>query len=700
MEHGQWRKGNAKGGKGNISPFFLLLGFGVLLWVLAYQVPFHAALSIGGDPATHKRGYDSPFLQGFNASEPDSSEEWRWWTLPPYYPYRWTTTRARVDLPGVGGSAMVLTLVAASGRPGNSPTTSTWQVGEGATLEVDLPAAPRSYHVLARPDLAGSLHITMQTPRYDAPDDPRSLGFVLRGTRLTPLEGLPRLPALAQVGWLALALALLYPLVCWLGPGQKTSLLAMGALVLLAAFLLVAHRFTLTLFMPKLCVLLVACWLLALLVWGAGYLLSLPSWRGNAAQYIQALPLKPLFALALLAFALRLGGMLHPYARFSDHVMNANNLLEFGLGKVYFTEGLPAEAGGGKSPYPPGSYLLAAPAQLALPGDVAHRVLVVQSSAALFDSLVVVGIGVLLGQAGARRRAALAGAALYVLPAPMMVSFSAGEYANIGGQVLALPLLALLALAPLSSSALFVAFLGAGLLGHMGVALSLTFLLVAWWGGQAGALLVAAIVNATGRATLAPSSLPFRARRLLLVARNGLLAAVFAGLFYYSAPQFVPIFAERLTGGAAPPLPVSPASPASLWQTVATGVADIAGKFLPISSKLSPILVWCGLVGALLLWQRAAAPPPRADTQSNALAAMLLAWWGGLLISLSMFFFGEQSVRWEHFLYPALCLGAGPLLAAFWQRGSAGRLVGWCSLLIPIVYGLTLWVARLQYYLH
>ncbi|NJK82368.1 MAG: hypothetical protein HC914_21990, partial [Chloroflexaceae bacterium] len=61
---------------------------------------------------------------------------------------------------------------------------------------------------------------------------------------------------------------------------------------------------------------------------------------------------------------------------------------------------------------------------------------------------------------------------------------------------------------------------------------------------------------------------------------------------------------------------------------------------------------------------------------------------------------GTTGVRWEHFLYPALCLGAGPLLAVLWRRGWAGRTVAVGILLLIVAYGIVRWIVQIRDYLH
>ena len=48
----------------------LTLLVGLLLWSLAYQATPPQTLLLGGDPQTHRRGYDTPYLTGsFNDEE-------------------------------------------------------------------------------------------------------------------------------------------------------------------------------------------------------------------------------------------------------------------------------------------------------------------------------------------------------------------------------------------------------------------------------------------------------------------------------------------------------------------------------------------------------------------------------------------------------------------------------------------------------
>lgn len=656
-----------------LSTLLAIVAAGLVLCSLAYQFPFSHTLAIGGDPATHRREDDAPFLHGFNASEPYDRKNYRWWTLPPGYAYRWTTSQATVRLPGVGEGRWIVTLMATSGRPQGLPALSTWQAGEHPLPPIAISAAPRSYAFLADTGPAGDLRLQMNTPPYVSPFDPRDLGFALRGVRVAPTATGLRLPSLAQLGWIALVLLLFSTLSRWLALSRRQTLVLSLAVALLLAFLLATHRLALTIYTPTLAGLLAGCWLLAAFLQRIAGSLLLPACRKP----------RPLVALIVLAFALRLGGMLHPQARFSDHRMNANNLFELASGRVYFTEGLPDEAGGGKAPYPPGSYLLIAPSLLVAPADIESRVLLVQSGVALLDSLTLALLWVLLHRAGVGARAALWGAALYLLPAPMMQSFSIGEYANIGGQALALPVLVLLAWCPDRPRTwhapyllCFVALLCLGWLGHMGVAISLACFLLAWW-----LLTTGETIRKAG-----PHRKP-AFRHIATVSGGMLLAATLVAFFYYLAPPFLPIFAGRLAEDAA--IRGTPAAP--LLETLRA----IGRGFFASYSPLTPVLTASGLVGTLRLWQISGRKP-----HATPVVRVVLAWWGATLLSFGLLLFAQQGVRWQHFLYPALCLGAAPLLENLLRRGTAGRMVAGAGLLLPIAHGLVVWITHIRDYLH
>jgi hypothetical protein len=655
----------------DLRAFALLLLLALLGWALAYQLPLRLNLAIGGDNLSQRREDDRPFLANFHGSEPADRLHPAWpdWTAQGPA-YRWTGAESSMRFPGIGGGPWQLALRASSGRPDGSAISSTWSINGRALPPISISATERVYHVIAHADAAGTLEFTMRSPAYQSAGDPRELGFVLRKVSLHPATSSWHMPAWPQLGWLALSLTLMYGLARGLAL-RRSAALALAGLVALAVLLSLAlARPALTLFAPTLAALLLACVPLALLLWGAG------RWLRRAYPVTHSLPqamVGAVVSLVVLAFVLRLGGMLHPHAIFSDHRFNANNLFRVSLGQVYFTAGLPDEAGGGQAPYPPGLYLLLMPAQFFFSTDMAGRVLLVQAGTALLDALVVALIALMIWQAGLGRRAALLGAACYLLPPPMMASFSVGEYANLGGQVLALPAIALAAAWGAASNyalrrrILLLIALIAGLLGHFGVAISLGLFGVALLLVDLGALL-------SGQ----------RRRQVDLGVTLGLgtAALAIAALIYYTAPLFVPVFAERLsrvavdaTGGTAP----------------GTILAGLGQALLLPGSRIAPLLLSVAAAGSALLWQW---------RPQSGLLRMLLAWWLSILLAQALLLIASQGLRWQHFLYPALCLGAGPFLAALWRRGQAGQRA---AFLIPawlFVYGMNLWIARIRDYLH
>lgn len=632
---------------------WLALACGLLAWALAYQAPLSYQLHIGGDQATLRQRDDEPFLRDFNASEPPNL-----FATPELTPYRWSRERSAIVLPGLGARSWLVHIRAASSRPDGSPARSVWSDGiSSAALTVD--AQPRSYTLLARTSPAGDLTLTIDTPPFAAPGDPRTLGLALFRVSLTPNDWLVA-PAAGQLGWLALALALIYLLArrIALAPQQAFGLATLAALA--AAGALAFARMAITPLAPRLAPILLGCYLVALL---------------GAAAYRRlidpALHDRPLVVgLVALALALRLGGMLHPHAIFSDAGLNTHNLAALVQGELLFTEGLPAEAGGGRVPYPPGQYVALAPFQLLLPAGEPALGLLVKAGNALADSLVVVLLWFMVRRAGFGERAALLAGGLYLLPPPLLKSLSVGEFANVFGQALALLAVGYAALnarrlAEPRVLAGMAALLAAALLGHLGVTISL-FCAIGYLG-------LALLVRRETRPSLGG----------LLLA--GALAGALVGLLYYTP------FADVLSARASGPAPADTAA-RSLTERLA-GELNLA-RIL----RLEPLLLALGAIGIGLAGARG--PAWRHPWPRPAFGTLLSAWWGGSLLSLGLLLFASQGVRWQAFLYPALCLGAGPALARLWPAGRAGRLVALALAAFLIAGGLEFWVAQIRDYLH
>ena len=88
------------------------------------------------------------------------------------------------------------------------------------------------------------------------------------------------------------------------------------------------------------------------------------------------------------------------------------------IGDIFFTEGLPCEAGRGQSAIPATTYVLLTPLRLLSSGWLTDKQLI-QLGNALLESCSAMLIWLLLRRVGAGRRAALLGAALYIVAPPL-----------------------------------------------------------------------------------------------------------------------------------------------------------------------------------------------------------------------------------------------------------------------------------------
>ena len=370
-------------------------------------------------------------------------------------------------------------------------------------------------------------------------------------------------------------------------------------------------------------------------------------------------------ALILLAAALRLGGMLHPHARFSDDGLNANNLIGFTSGQVFFTEGLPSESGGGQAPYPPGQYIVFAPAQLlvrTMPNDINSIRMLLKIGNAVWDSLVVgmcvvsaaaLRVRATRGPAGRRAVSASAATAQIALGRRVRECLRSGAGAAAAGAAGDTRERA----APSGYLRRAAGAAGAGAAGAPGC--DDLGSMSAWQ---------------PGRDLADPRQVRDAPCRLLAFA--GALAVALVALFYYTALGDVLI--DRLH------------APATAHVSLAEKLTREVNRSRDLG--LHPLTLALGALGALLL-MLSARPKP-------ALGALLAAWWGATLLSLGLLLFANQGVRWQSFLYPALCVGAGPALAALWRRGRAARAVVIVLVVFLLWYGLAFWIVQIRDYLH
>jgi hypothetical protein len=666
----------------------------LLLWCLAYQLPANHTLHVGGDRGTRLREHDAPFLRGVHASEPET--EGAVWYEHAEPPYRWTQPEAEILLPGMGGGPWIMRVLIAPG-PRSAPMSSTWQFGEAPPLAVTLAPGerPRRYHLLGSA-ADGAVRLRISTPPLDAPGDPRALGLVLHRVDVAPAGSPPRAPhaptlallAVAQLGGFALLRRLSNHTSAAHGedatPRRQALFWPVNPQMVAATFipllgwLLIAHRAETALFAPALALLVWVCYLLAALLRPLVGALSRAAGLALAPHEYET----PAVATAL-AFALRMGGMLHPYAIFSDTGLHLNNLVGLSSqvigvasGALFFSEGLPCEAGAGQSPYPPGPYLALLPGLLATGADHTAQRWMLQGGVALLESFGAVLVWLLLRRFG--RVPALLGAVLYAAAPPLLRSYSVGEMANLFAQALVLPLLVLLALSDcprIARRALLCGLLTLLLLSHTGVSISAAALVGAWVG-----------VYGTRR----HADTQARRRGVGGVVLAGAVAGAVALVLYYSA--FGWLFEERRVLAE-----LQAALPAEQRCPPEKPLADklqrwVVNFLLDERAALAGPLFLAGAGGALLLqW---------GSTARRSLGMVLAACWLGTLLSLGTLLGSDQAVRWQLFLFPALCLGAALAFGLWRRRGIAGRWFALASVAFLVWYAVSDWVRQIARYLH
>ncbi len=176
--------------------------------------------------------------------------------------------------------------------------------------------------------------------------------------------------------------------------------------------------------------------------------------------------------------------------------------------------------------------------------------------------------------------------------------------------------------------------------------------------------------------------LPTARWRLAPLALTGLAAGIVALLLFYSAYAYLPaenrVVAQQL---AAQGLTCPPGRP------LAEKLIGTLGLGLGPQGAIAPLLALAAVAGALGMRHR-------------RIGIMLAAAGIGGILSFATLLGSDQPVRWAHFLYPALCIGAGPALAAWWRRGRAG---GWLALALlggVLWSGGAQWIGQIAEYLH
>lgn len=620
------------------------LGVAMLLCWLALQRPTTFNLHVGGELTIGPTGlaeappYDVPYLTNVHAAEPANI------VITTTQTYRWTLPQAQIYIPAINGGPMITRLRLA---PPSVPTTTLAITLNNAPLDVELPPGPRTLFLFAPAAPDGSLTIALDAPAYELPPDPRLLGLSLYQLNVQPVGWQLFVP------WSLLA-ALLGVLTClglgaaWAGLSPRlvgASVLVSGAAL---ALLLAISRTVLTVDAGRL--LFASAAGLATVLVGRGVALKVgPDFSTDQRE------LALVAGMTGLAFALRLTGLRHPQANFSDLYLNVNNLTGLVRGESMFTEPLTCEAGAGRSPYPVGVYIVLAPLLLLFPNPADHA-LILQVGGALLDALVVPLLWWTVRTSGSTlwtRRAALWAGLLYLIPTVVLQSLTIGEYTNAAGQALALPgMLGLMVWVTNGMARRWrpavLAALAIAALVHSGILIS-----VGLWGSTWFSML---LIQRRWR----------EAGQLLVLGGSAVGLAI---LVYYSS-----FIGDASLASTDPNCPVFRPVATKFWNLLTKDLLTVDGH-LPIWWLV------LGVSGATVLPRRL-----------PALATPLWAWLATFPLSLLSLFWSEQTVRWWLFLAPALCISGGVGLATMAERGRRARWVAVGITLAVLALSLTLWV--------
>lgn len=617
-----------------------LLILAALTFVLAFRAPYSFGLDVGGSPRDCYAAavFDAPYLSGFNdAPEFDlPAEQCADWQVA----YRWSYGDAELRLPGIGAGTFDLRLRLARGQPSGDYISSGLHIDQGVELALPVAPGPRIYHLLAPSPADGDLALQFRTPTFQPAGDPRALGFALDAVAVESLGSL--IPPWQQVLILSASVALVYVLGRRWGMlrpwALATALLMMAGL----ATLMIWQRQGLTSFSSG---------VLLLLLLAIGLSVVLDPLAAALARRLRIgcapWESRSVAALVVLAWLVRTLGVFHPQAYSSDVGLNVNNLLDVTTGTVIFTEGLPAEAGGGQAPYPPAQYVMLAPLHL-LPIDPETTLVAVN---ALADSMTILWLFLAMRLLGASPVAALAAGALYVIATPLLRSLLVGELANVWAQALVPPWL--LAFAAWRQGRLPIVVLTAVsllvLLAHSGVFLS--------FGLFTGCLAAIGLVR---RERWAPRFIGMMAVAVLLA----------VGLYYTA-------FLGEIGGGRAE-TPVASAA-TRLWLQL--------GELWRLDGQIGPLVALLGLSGLVYAVRRC----PR-------LWDILLAWSLSAVLSWATLLISGQALRWAAFVFAALAIGGGLVLGALWQRDRSGKAATIVLVTGSAALGLYQWVDRLLIY--
>jgi hypothetical protein len=609
------------------APLYGLLFLALVVTIGAYQVKRPLRVDIGGI-------HDTPYLNDFFEAEPSQQ-------VPlPKEDLRWTRERSAIRLRGIGRQSVELHVRLQAFRPAGlgAPQASLW-VGGASLFSSSIGPQWHIYKVLVPAHLlpAGDLHLEFRTQVFEPSGDPRSLGVAVDWIEVHPGEAGWVEPAWAQVGSILGVTLLTYLLLRRWGLSQRWSGAFTTLTVGLLAYLVVGHRLSLTFFTPT---------AVSLLAWGclltAVFLPFLEAkWLREGRRALEA---RLLWAILLLGFLLRLGGMLYPQFRSSDLIFHAHRAEWVASGNLLFTADLPDV--NIPAPYPPGFYVSTLPAALLSP----DLPLLIQVAGVTLDAVAGLLLYLLARRLTGRHYVALLALVLQELAPVTYQIHSWGNYTNLFSRTALVAVLYLLCVGRWrwgrrGAWALLVGACSLVLLGHFADSLIFTVLMLT--------TIALGLLTPTGR----------RATAALLTAF--LTAGLLALVLYYSAPPGWDALLQGLGGFLR-----------------GEGRRAVVGNPLhQFIKRVQAPLALLALPGLALL--------PQSGRRWPRLVLL------STLLTATAFFFGQAlfgfSSRYSLFVLPVLALGTANSLAAIRQRGRTGRLVVGILLTYLLWNGLWVW---------
>jgi len=599
------------------------------LWVLllllalaglaSYQLRQPLSLDIGSP-------HDAPYVRGMHEPEKDRPGGAE-------VDFRWTRGRALLWFPGLGKQDLGLVLRLQGYRPDDRPPKLSLRAGDNWFATFAVASGWQDYAiVLPRAALAGGdLALMLESETFRPGGDARDLGVGLDRVEARPLSRGWVEPAWGQLAALLGIAFLAYLLLRRWGLRRPWSSAVVALVGMVLCVLLAFHRLSLTCFTPRL--LLLLCWACA---WTA---LVLPLLERKCRVVSRA---RRLWAVLLLGFLLRIGGMVYPQFRSSDllfHVHRAEWVMQ---GTLFFTAPIPDVLL--PAPYPPGLYLLFQPFAL----FSANLPLLMQICGATLDTLAALFLYLLAREVSGRERPAFLALLLRETAPVTYLIFSWGNYTNLFSHAATVAVLLLLVRLKRHAQRRWVLLAGACLLvllGHFADSLLLGVLLLF--------ALSLGLLSEEGRQAT-PG-----------VVAAVLVAGVAALALYYTAPPI----RSALRAGIR-----------FLLEEPHTAVTW--GNPLPqFLFHVQPLVALLALPGLSLLASSGRRWPGTVLGAALATAA---------LFGLAHAAFGFSS-RYSLFALPVLALGAGSWSARLWERGCAGRLALALLLFYLCYSGLRVW---------